>query len=171
VAAELRNMSPCLPLLYPADQIHADAVIGSDQAEETTVRSDSDYLISREFGQFVVLSVWRFLSALGISIRDVFRLTSQPQMARIYTSRIIATMQHARRVVALIPCWYWSVLQLIRDAVGQLMSAREPSHTVSASKYAAGPQPATGCLVDLCPKVLGCQFSHVRGSYFTSEAA
>lgn len=87
-------------------------------------------------------------TALAKRVPYVVGVRAQEQVRRVYAGRRIALVAHAhaRR--------YWSVVQLVGNAVGRLPIVRRAAHAIPGHQLAAPPQPAAGRLAHVAPERL-----------------
>lgn len=152
----LKNMPPRFSALDATHLGTANTKVSGYHAMHSRVGSDRYHLRLREFRNGLPANAGWGLSALFVSVRDVFCLGAQEQMARIYALWNIASVTDAQAI------WNKSVGQSPCDSVSQAHSTIRPELTVAGSDCGCRPQPALARLVHLAPKsVLYTLSSHV----------
>ena len=105
-----------------------------------------------ELGQFVLASSYCVLALLINAVAHVIAMSTEKQVGRIDTRRIIATVTHLHAR------WYRTIMQFIGDAVCQLATVTGVYHPVVTSLCLvpiACPYPTIARLVHLSPEAFG----------------
>jgi hypothetical protein len=134
------------------------------------IASDLNDLFFRDLRRFYFTTHVRLLAILRVTILCVVGVCTKPEMARIAASSVVAAMAYAHRSV-MIAMRYFSVCQLVRYAMGQLVcAAGNLKHAVAKSGSAAVPVPAffDRATVNFRPEAFG---DRLACSHLTSKGS